>query len=375
MNIIIRKIKLRRFISNFLLIVFFTTYLCEYMNVINLLTANILFVSIGILAIISTVSRRRNKTFKYFFMFVGLYTILWTISYLYNGNSDIIEIFWPFAFFGIGFMIACNDISSRITSVLYIFFVAYISMIILNRGGADYIGGSSSRNTVSVSIVLFLSIHMIASYKEKKSVPFVYSVFASIGCLLAIGRSGVLLTVLVLFLFASFAYENGVSRIRNLKLMLRVILLLIVLLYIAQRYFPYLIRDAVYNFQWRGTDSRRIIMWRDYLNKITLNPVDMLLGAEISGTYQLDYYHDNLHNSFLMLHAKYGIGGIILVLLLLIKILIVLIKEKNMYLFTPLILMFFRMNFDYTNFNGVLDIVMSYYLTYYWNFRQRKGAN
>lgn len=57
-----------------------------------------------------------------------------------------------------------------------------------------------------------------------------------------------------------------------------------------------------------------------------------------------------MHNSFLMLHAKYGIFDVLLVRVFLLKTIRKLVKERNMYLFTSLILLIIRTNFGYLNF-------------------------
>ena len=93
---------------------------------------------------------------------------------------------------------------------------------------------------------------------------------------------------------------------------------------------------------------------------------NIVFGAEISGTRLLNFYSSNLHNSILMLHAKYGIIGLSIVLISLIRAGVRMLKERNMYLFVPLVSIFFRMNFDYTNFNGILDTVIIAFFMYAW---------
>ena len=142
------------------------------------------------------------------------------------------------------------------------------------------------------------------------------------------------------------------------------IILLLVLFCLLLVFSPSLFADVLYNFEKRGIQSTRLIIWRDYIKQAILNFGNFFFGAKIEGTSVLNQYHYNLHNSFLMLHAKYGILGFSMVVVLLIKTIGKLLHERNMYLLSPLLFVLFRMNFDYTNFNGILDIVMIYFLVY-----------
>ena len=117
------------------------------------------------------------------------------------------------------------------------------------------------------------------------------------------------------------------------------------------------------NFSNRGIRSTRYQIWKDYAS-ITINNgvCNILLGAPFAyKTEILSKYSNNLHNSFLMLHAKYG------VVMLFIVILLILYSLSNFYinhefkLLTYCLAWIFRMLFDYTNFNAMLDILFVIY--------------
>ena len=358
-------IKWNQIASSILLAPFYLTFILEFFSVISIPVASAVFVLIGVMSFLHVILCRHDKRLITVAIFVFVYTLLWIISYFYNANADPVEILWPLAFFGIGTLLFYSGVPAKLTGALFIGYVFLLALVIIWRGGADNLGGSSSRNTISTSILLFFSIHMIISYKQRKSIPLSYPVLAVLGCLLGIGRSGVIMSVLIILFFVRYSYVDGKAKKRNIKLFLGVILGMVLLFVVIQVFFPELLGNVVFNFQWRKLESRRTLMWRDYLNKIAHNPLDLLLGASISGTYELDFYHDNLHNSFFMLHAKYGLGGLIIVSVMLFRSFVKMIKKGNVYLLTPFALILFRMNFDYTNFNGILDVVLLYYLVLY----------
>ena len=348
-----------------LLSAFSLIYLLGYLSVISLKLANTAFVFIGSFSILySWIHKKNTCKLKFALIFVFLYTVFWILSFIYNSNSDLVEILWPLAFMGVGNLFINFRISDKLTGSLFIIFILIISFVIIVRGGADYIGGTSSRNNVSVSIVLFLAMHFIACYNNQKSITILFPILALIGCFLAIGRSGIILSLIIVFFFICFEYSNGEAKIRSIKLLMGTIILLLVLFCLLLVFSPSLFADVLYNFEKRGIQSTRLIIWRDYIKQAILNFGNFFFGAKIEGTSVLNQYHYNLHNSFLMLHAKYGILGFSMVVVLLIKTIGKLLHERNMYLLSPLLFVLFRMNFDYTNFNGILDIVMIYFLVY-----------
>ena len=63
-----------------------------------------------------------------------------------------------------------------------------------------------------------------------------------------------------------------------------------------------------------------------------------------------------------MLHAKYGLFMLLLILLLLFRTIKFLIINKQPEILYLVFALFIRMNLDYTNFNSILDVILIYYL-------------
>ena len=65
-----------------------------------------------------------------------------------------------------------------------------------------------------------------------------------------------------------------------------------------------------------------------------------------------------------MLHAKYGMVVFLMVIILIIKSIVAYVKDRNFYFLSAMFICLFRMSFDYTNFNGLLDTIFLVLLLY-----------
>ena len=306
----------------------------------------------------------KNSIMNSAVIFVCIYTFSGFISWVYNRNADIQELLWPIGFMGIGLLFTVFTISYRITSVIYLVFIIMISSLVILNGGMVNSEYSAIRNGVSVGSLLFFSMHMIAAYQNKATVSLVYPLLMLFVNFMAVGRSGVLVSLLCVAFFVLFSYKSGKAHMRESYLIIVCIILLSVCCAFLYIVYPHIFLDVMDNFSRRGLKSGRLNMWGDYILQCWEYFPNILFGSRIEGTELLNMFRENLHNAWIMLHAKYGITGVILCLYLLTRAVYRLVRNSNMYLLTPLVLIFFRMNFDYTNFNGLLDSVLIVYIVY-----------
>lgn len=346
-----------------LLFLFFILSLMRFLAIIPILQSNILFVMLGSLSLIYCIVQKGLVYQKSFLFFLFMYSLFGIVSGLYNGNLDIQELFWPFGFMSIGLLSLNFKLPSTFLKYLYLGYCIIIFILIMTSGNVDSFKHASSRNTISSDVVLYFSLYVIAAYQNCKTISMFYPFTGFLLCIMATGRSGILTGCLLVFFFMVFDFRDGKAKMRKSSLLLAGFLL-IIFLGILNYFFNDYVESAIMNFQWRQLESARTFIWKDYLTKMFSSLLNIFFGASISGTYYLNLYNENLHNSFLMLHAKYGMFGVLLILFLLIQTFIKLSKEKNVFLLMPLFLVLFRMNFDYTNFNSGLDTILIFYLLY-----------
>lgn len=360
-------------------LLYFLIALFKYMSYIPETIGNILIICLGTLSIIVCVLKTGVNRQNPYILFVLEYTVFGFICFLHNGNMDIQELLWPLGFMGIGLLTLNFRISTKVTGFILYTYGLFIIFKIMECGGVDYIGSRGSRNGISVDIITYLTLYMITAYQEKKSVNVWTILFVMAVCFLGIGRSGIVISILLVGLFIVFKFKNGISSVRSFLLVPAITVLVICIAVILYEYFSEYINLAIGNFKEKGMRSTRLIIWGDYIRKTFSSPENILFGSRISGTRYLDIYNTNLHNSFLMLHCKYGLLGIGTVIIMMVRTIRKLFRDKEYYLLVPLIAVFIRMNLDYTDFNSSMDTVLIFFLLYpyyqkgaAWNDKKRK---
>lgn len=115
-----------------------------------------------------------------------------------------------------------------------------------------------------------------------------------------------------------------------------------------------------------GGTSIRTEIWREYILGVLSNAGNFIFGADTSNVmyHWLSFYSGNTHNSFLMLHAKFGIVALLMVIILLFVVLHKSIQEKNYIMMVTVIVAIARMFFDWISFPGLYDILFWYMFLY-----------
>ena len=101
------KIKITKsdFFSNiigFLVILFCSVLIFQFLGYISILLGNIIQVLIGSVSILICILSKGINHQTPFLVFVFVYTFFGVTSFIYNGNADIQELLWPLAFMGLG---------------------------------------------------------------------------------------------------------------------------------------------------------------------------------------------------------------------------------------------------------------------------------
>lgn len=354
------KYKIRGdFLTGIILTSFIGIDLLRLFNVIPLMVGNMSYVLLGTISIIYTVFRRGIKRQIPFLFFIFLYTFAGAIGVITNFNIDLQELLWPFAFMGFSLMLLNFDISTSLTKNLFVFLSLFFIINIFTSGNVNNLSIISSRNTISIMILLYYSIYLISCYKNKKKASIYLLILGFIVVIMAVGRSGILTYSILTVFFLFFDFQGSTQRLRKPKNIISLLIIItiigIVVLNIAENY----IFDMIYNFNRRGLESIRTEIWSDYIGTVFSTAKNFIFGAPVTGTSLLDRF-PNLHNSWLMLHSKYGLAITLLLLSLLARSYYYLIKTNNYLYLAILTAVLFRMQFDHTNFNAQLDIVFFY---------------
>ena len=342
----------------------------KYFTLIPVLLANGLGVVLGGCTFVYMSIKHGIKRQYRVIMFVTLYTLTGFMSYMYNGNIDLIELVWPVFFMGIAIALLNENVNYKIAAIPIYFFMI-IMVYYLVRYGTIANGNytSESRNYASIYSLSFFSIYMIAREQHnKKEIPWLTLLVVLLGSILANGRGGILVFGVMLFLMSVYGLVRTRLFVSTKKICMLLFgcIALIVLSFGMLDYgnsFIKAMHTSVLMFKNKGFSSAgRIELIFDYAKQIFASLLNFILAPPISGTTMLDGFSWNLHNSFLMLYARYGLVMFVVILMLFIKIIKKRILQRKWIGLIVIVAIMLRMLTDVCSFNGVLDIPIYYYI-------------
>lgn len=346
-------------ISGLILICLGILQLIKYFAIIPVVMANALVVALGGVSLLLVLFRKGFKGANQRpIVFILVYSLCGVLGYLYNSNMDAVELLWPVGYMFLGIFFLNYGIPLKVSKLVYYGVAGVFFAEIIINGSVNNLTASFSRNIISVYLLMFFSLMIISCYQHNEKISFLPPLLFFVVCFAAVGRGGALLGAIALILFMLFDFSKGRAKKRNVIGLPVLLTVLGVVALIMMQVAPDLIETVLDNFESRGVRSQRYNIWEDYIEKAFGSLTNLLFGASISGTIYLDRYSENLHNSFLMLHAKYGILMLSAVIIMLIQSFRKFLRHRNYSCIVVFLLMFFRMNLDYTNFNDCLDVIM-----------------
>ena len=232
------------------------------------------------------------------------------------------------------FIFAEKKLNVHFWAFFYLFVTFYIMWKWFHSVDGYLLFPELSRNYISVFLLVALFVYAVACAKNDKNLP-IWSVILYLGCcILAIGRGGILagcvLTFLYMIWWLLFKSDNN-GEIKALKVILLIILGLAFVAFLIfglnmflTRFFPRFVDGTGV-----VSDGIRTEMLTDYLKSL-INPKNLLFGTFSRNLNpELALRFGNLHNSYFMFHAHFGIIGILLLFYYIIVSGLKLYKEKN----------------------------------------------
>ena len=385
--------------ATLLLCVFSLFTALQYLRILPPLLCNGAQLLVGICSLALCFLVEGKAKLRRYLLFIGVYTAFGIVSCFYNGNADVIELLWPLGYMSVGLLLVFFRPNTKACQSFFYGYCAAILLRITLAGDVNIAGFNASRNMISVHVLALLSIYLISARKAGERFSVMTFLCAIFLCMISRGRSAVFLAgIFALYLFVCLVFDRKAMRVcGKLDLLFWAVMALIyfypILRTIQLPKFdppappeitapeapgqseisdspvepPHLnntMQQGIENLQARGLRSERIGIWKDYLEKAGASFTDLLFGAAIGGTPTLDHFHTNLHNSFFMLHAKYGLLGLLLVLVAMVCSGWRYLMQRNIHYLFLMAALFWRMNLDYTNFNGILDILLVFLIFY-----------
>lgn len=315
----------------------------------------------------------KKKSIQYGF----LMSVCLLLSYLYNGNSNISNILWIWSYMGVALLFYERGFSLKVAFVLsitYAFFFLYDTLILGNP--VETLLNNASANNIPTLCMFPMVLYYIQKFRED-----IHANIDYIPILLVILVSIVTATrgaLLALFFFLFFAVLHNIRIPGHKKKSVLILLVgIVAVAYLYSNYYAEVGDKLDSKAENYGTESARTDIWKDYFRGVTDSPLSFAFGVPgLDPRYpDLSFYSGNPHNSFLMLHSKFGIIGFSFFTFMLIGAFLLTIRRKEYGLSGVFFLLFLRSSFDWVAFPGVFDIFYWYYLFYFVDKRILRKKN
>lgn len=345
-------------------VLFFVFFLSRFLlNMLPLsrFLSNAIVGAIGVTSLIyCMVKHRDSPNSAKPILFVIVASIIMSVCALYSGNSGAEDILWIFAYTGCALLLVSGRVRSRIILIVLVLSFSFIfGALILGIDPQNFFN-VSSRNGISAYMILITVLYYTLARLQGESVKLFPCLLTFIACVFGEGRSGLAVSLTIVFVvIMMFIADNGVDK--NMIKKVGVLVFFIAVVFIAANT---VLQDSLASFFNRfdrmGFDSSRLDIWPEYVRLVNENFLNLLFSAPLHESYYLVMYNLNLHNSFFMLHAKFGILGVLFVLLMMLSIAFKLIKMHQWGILALIVCAAVRCSFDWTSFTGIYDVLWIY---------------
>ena len=291
-----------------------------------------------------------TKVVRFILFYAIISFIFGSISYLYNNNNGFYFLFKLLTHLEIAFIIFDNSIYNKFYNKIYYLSILLIIikwLIVKNEN----IVFNSSRNTISIFLLFLWCIDLFYLFKNNLSMDYKKMIITLILSLLAKGRSGILISVFFSFLIIAYTllFKQNSSKLKTI--------LVLIVLAIGISFSIELVDKYLENFDRWGMETIRTEFWNKYINNTRDSLSDILFGSKLTRINMLSLYDYNLHNSFLMLHANYGIIPFYFVVYVILRCIFYSITNNKFYVLLFSIILLSKGNIDYVIFHSYCDIL------------------
>lgn len=244
---------------------------------------------------------------------VLLFALSGVLNILFVGNTSVSDIVFLVFFAGIYQLLVDDELDERFILAAIYMDCLLVAFAIIKTGFGRPIFGELSNNFVSVLLFLPTIVYYIRKEYDHGKISILPALAVTLTCFLAIGRAGIITSaVLLLFIvsYATFSDKNWDNARKQALFRVGVICTAFVLLGVFLLFLDKLLTITVFaRFSRYGMyGTGRMAIWEEYITTMAKDVKSILLGVEYSQLPLMVRYRNNLHNSYLNLHADYGIA-------------------------------------------------------------------
>ena len=278
-----------------------------------LYTCGALGIIAGFVLFIHCIGRYGLK--KHFFYFIVALSFFGILNNTLIGQSNLANVLTTlFVFFPVAIVFSHIErfsVNFWKWNIIFLYIFILYRYLLVNPGRVFY---NQSENYFSFYLTFFLFLLTLVLDKEGKRIPFGIVIAYFVSCVIGLGRGGILAGAF--YLMAQYCQRF----INNRRVVFVGILLLAIFMalfiknidYILERYFTkFMIGN---NSLVDVTNSRQEIV-NEYLNVLTGVSAlkHIMFGVNTNNLYTTYTLSGNVHNSFLMLHAYFGLGALYII--------------------------------------------------------------
>ena len=162
-----RVLKIRLFMPNILFIIFFVTYLLLNMVDMVAIFRNMLIAIVGLLCLLYVFMK---KSWFISQLSIGCLaaSLCMCISIFYNGNANLMNLLWIWAYAGVAALIYEFCISSKVGGLIFYGIAIFYLCFMLVNSNARGILKSISENNISVQLICCASFFYLLYWKENR---------------------------------------------------------------------------------------------------------------------------------------------------------------------------------------------------------------
>lgn len=340
---------------------YFILYIVLQLSGIPRMFANGVQCVLGCIALLYVLQKHRDARCS---SLIAIYCLASVTPFLcsmaFTGNTSIEDLLWIPTYAGISFLLLLDRVDYRVVRTIFYLAAAVIAVEMMRGVDPNHIFEGASRNTVSAQMIFFGVLLAIAQYRQVGTVPITAAAIVLMLSVYGEGRSGVMLGSafsLVIFWHYLF-FQRGLSVFKSLIVMASVALVA----YLFSVYLSDSLNAIARRMDHRGMDSPRYEIWGEYASLVVRSPASSILGASMRSSPLIASYSYNLHNSYLMLHAKFGLLYLTGFSALFLHSLYRLVKNRQLLMVALLSIAFARCFVDSLAFPGLYDVLFICFL-------------
>lgn len=318
---------------------------------------NLLLYLSGFMAMLFCIITDKNslKIIKWFVIF----DFISCIAVVVNGNYEIYVIFPVITYQGLALLLFLKKEVLAIFNLCLYCVIGYFFICIGRGVNPDLLLNRASTNYISIILLTLIIIVYLSCKEQNKNFPSLRLLMCTIITIWSGGRSGIITFSTFMLAVLLFSKNNKVKeRYRVIINVLKFWLLsfsFILAINVIWGYFQQRVISSL------GSEGRFFI-WNLYLKNSILSLKNIIFGTSMSNEAIFVYYGRNLHNSFMLLHARFGIVILIATIIIFIKLVRYNYNKKDILMIMIIISVIIRASTDIVFGGEIMDLVLYYML-------------